>query len=101
MRHPLDALRRIRDDQDLTSTERLILMCAVLRTDNSTYRVRATQEHLAKDAGVTTRTIKTFYKSEAFQRYFETTKRGRLVLLSWAQVNETEVLSEGYTEEEE
>ena len=79
---PLRAIRVIRDDQELTSTEKLLLLTAVSRTSKSG-RVRASQQMLADDAAVTVRTVKTFYRGTSFTYYFNAEKVGRQVNLTW------------------
>jgi hypothetical protein len=80
---PLHMLRRIRDDHQLTSTEKLVFMSAVLRTDNATGRVRASQEALAEDANLTRRTVGKVLRSEAAARYFLAIHEGRQLNLTW------------------
>lgn len=81
---PLDMLRILRDDTQLTTAQFAILVAAVLRTDNRNGRVRASQEMLAEDARVTDRTVRNFYRSEAFARYFKSERVGRRLLLTWS-----------------
>lgn len=76
-------MRQIRDDRDLTTTEKAILLCAAVRADRTSGEVYAGQEKLAKDAGVSASTIKRFYRSDAFIRYFVMEKRHRLVIMTF------------------
>lgn len=83
MFNPLSMLGVIRNDHDLAPIQKLILCMAVGRTDNGTGRVRCSQEQLAKDAGVTVRTVQRFYRSTSFTRYLERDEIGRRVNLAW------------------
>jgi acetyl/propionyl-CoA carboxylase alpha subunit len=80
---PLHMLRKITEDHQLTTVHVAILAAAIVHTDNRTGRVRASQEMLAESAKTTTRTVRTFYRSEAFQRYFEAEHVGRRLNLTW------------------
>ncbi|HWI70244.1 MAG TPA: hypothetical protein VNS88_18075 [Nitrospiraceae bacterium] len=89
--NPLLTLRELRDDDQLTTAEFAVLVAAVLRTDNQTGRVRASQELLARDARISSATIKRVYRSERFRRWFDVTKVGRQVHLTWIGVTEIRV----------
>jgi hypothetical protein len=76
---PLSMQRLIRDDRSLTATEKGLLLCGVLRTDNPTRRVRASLQVLAKDAGVGYRTARRAFAPDnnTVLRYFEKVERGK------------------------
>lgn len=71
----LTTMRAIRDDANLTTTQAHLLMCAVLRTDNKTFKVRMSLEGLAKDAGVSVKTAERAFKEEAVLAYFSKVER--------------------------
>jgi hypothetical protein len=72
-------MRAIREDDHLRSTQKLVLLCAVLRMDNSTGRVRASHEILARDAAVSTKTISRAMADPRVRRFVEIVelKRGK------------------------
>jgi hypothetical protein len=74
---PLDAQRAIRDDTSLRASDKALLWSAVLRTDNSTRKVRASLSLLAKDAGVHPNTATSVFSkaNEPVMRYFEEVDR--------------------------
>ena len=91
MFNPLGMLRRIRDDHDLTSTQKLVLTCAALRTDNSTGRVRASQEDLARDSGLSRQTVNNALHNNRVSHYLTLTKvNRRRVDLDWTTSVSTE-----------
>ena len=83
MFQPLSMLRELIHDDQLTMAEYAILTAAIAHTDNRTKRVRASQEMLAEDAKTTVRTVRRFYRSKAFERYFEGEWSGRRLELTW------------------
>lgn len=74
---PLDTLRVIRDDDVLTSSEKTLLVFAVLRADNTTRRVKASLRLLATDAGVGYRTARRAFEpgNGRVLRYFSQVER--------------------------
>lgn len=80
---PIDMIKVIRDDQALTSGQFKFLVCAVVRTDNATGRVRASQRMLAEDMGVEVRTVERYLTDKQVRGYFRTQKVGREVWLRW------------------
>lgn len=83
MFNPLLMLRELSRDTQLTTAQFAILTAAIYHTDNRTGRVRASQEMLADTAKTTERTVRTFYRSKAFERYFEAEWSGRRLELTW------------------
>lgn len=69
MFNPLNMLRDLRSDHQLTSAEKLVLICAALRADNQTGRVRGSQDDLAEDAGLSRRTVVRVLQSKSVARY--------------------------------
>lgn len=82
MFEPFPMLRALRDDDQLTVHERIVLMCAVLRTDKHG-RVRAEQKRIAKDAGVSERTVRNVLHSRVGQYYFTFDRSWRQLNLTW------------------
>jgi hypothetical protein len=89
---PLDMLREIREDHQLTTAQVAILMCAVLRTGDrrdpaKQNQVCADRAQLAEDAKVSLSTAKRVYRSKEFRKYFDITyepRRGReWLILRW------------------
>ena len=92
MFQPLNMLRQIRDDTQLTTAEKAVLMCAVLRTGDRRdltkhNQVCVDQAQLAEEASVSLSTIKRIYRSKEFRKYFEITDEyhhgRRWVILRW------------------
>lgn len=75
-------MRRIRDDQGLSSTQKLILLTAVLRADNNG-QVRASQGMLAKDTGLNLRTVEKALASDQVAIYFDREKAKRRTILTF------------------
>lgn len=71
----LGAQRTIRDDKALSSTDAWILICAVLRTDNKTTKVRYSLEGLAVDAKVSRKTVVRAFQKPEVLKYFKTVER--------------------------
>ena len=67
---PLTIQRAIRDDGNLTATQKHLLHVAALRADNSTGKVRASLELLAKDAGYARKSAGRAFSEPAVVRYF-------------------------------
>jgi hypothetical protein len=79
---PLDMGRRLRDDPELSNTEKLVLLVATLRT-NKSGRVRASFEILAKDASLSTKSVSRVVSGTGAARYLQATRHGRRVDLDW------------------
>lgn len=76
--NPLDTMRAIRDDHDLTTTHKGLLWAAVLRADNTgrdAGRVRASLELLAKDAGLSSKSAERAFRDERVLAYFRRVER--------------------------
>lgn len=82
--NPLETLRSIRSDHSLSTTEKAVLMCMVLRADNETGQVKASQAMLAVDASAGIRTVERVLASPALRKYFEITKDGRLTIFTFS-----------------
>jgi hypothetical protein len=79
----LGTMRAIRNDKELSSTEALLLMCAVLRTDNKTRKVRYSLEGLADDAKVNRKTATRVFQGEEVLKYFSKVVRNKRVVDLW------------------
>ena len=78
-------MRSVRDDASLSTAEKAFLLCAVLRT-NERGRVRASQQMLATDAGLSLSTVKRIYRDGLIGRFFLSTKTGRQLNLTWKPI---------------
>jgi hypothetical protein len=84
----LGTMRAIRDDKELGSTEALLLLCAVLRTDNATTKVRFSIEGLADDAKVSRKTAGRVFQQAQVLKYFKKVVRSKRQVDFWfADVN--------------
>jgi hypothetical protein len=81
-------MRAIRDDNTLNVTQKAVLLCAVLRT-NEAGKVKASQEVLMEDAGVTPATFYRHMTPEVVGRYFLTEKVNARVR-NWFLVSQPE-----------
>lgn len=77
VRNPLSLLRHIREDDTLSATQKHVLMCAVLRMNNATGRVKASHQMLADDASVSTKTVGRVMGDRNVARYFATSAGAR------------------------
>jgi cell envelope opacity-associated protein A len=83
---PLEQLRVVTDDPALSAIEQHILLVCVLRTDNTTRRVRASQQILATTCHVSRRTVGRALQSPAVRRYFVMEEVGNRLNLTWRYV---------------
>lgn len=65
----LGTMRAIRNDEALSTTQAHLLMCAVLRADNSSCKVKYSIEGLAKDANVSERTARYAFQAPEVLKY--------------------------------
>lgn len=83
MLNPLEKIKEINLDADLSATEAHVLTMMVLRADNSTGRVKQSQANIAALAGVSERTVRRCWDSPAVLKYFASiTETGR-----WVHIN--------------
>jgi hypothetical protein len=83
---PLDLMRAIRDDGDLSRAEKAFFHVAVLRADNGTHKVKASLALLAEDSGFSPDTATRVFgeaNSETLTRYFERIERQRRRIDLW------------------
>lgn len=96
--------RAIRDDDDLTGTDAWILVCAVLRTDNETCKVRYNLEGLAKDAKASHKTVLRAFQKPQVLKYFKTVERSSRRVDLWFHESMTDIQSvnaiDGHTVQE-
>jgi hypothetical protein len=82
--NPLNTMRAIRDDLALDSAgKKSFLLCAALRTNNETSRVRASQQMLAEDASINVRTVRRYMEDPEVAKYFHVQRLARAVNLTW------------------
>ena len=83
MFNALKMLRELIDDNQLTTTQRYVMLVMIAHTDNTTGAITVSQGRIAKTAGVGRSTVYRVIHSEAGQRYFQTVRKGRYVDLIW------------------
>lgn len=81
--NPLRTMRAIRADKALSTTQKALLMCAVLRTDNATCHVRYAVYLLAEDASMTEKTAGKLLKTPEVERYFAKVERTKRTADFW------------------
>lgn len=79
----LGTMRALRNDKSLTTTQLALLMCAVLRTDNDSMKVRSSLELLAKDANCSEKTARTAFKQPEVLKYFSKVDRQTRSINLW------------------
>jgi hypothetical protein len=79
----LGTMRAIRDDRELSTTQAHLLMCALLRADNTTCKVRYSIEKLAVDAKVSDKTARTAFKNDKVLKYLEKVDRATRQVNMW------------------
>lgn len=85
----LGTMRAIRDDESLSTAQAAILLCAVLRTDNSTMKVKYSLEGLAVDAKCNEKTVRRAMQDPEVLKYFSKVERNsRRVDLWFNQVDD-------------
>lgn len=79
----LGTMRAIRDDEALTTAQAHFLVCAVLRTNNKSLKVRYSLEGLARDSGLGYSTVRRFMRDAAVTKYFSKVERSSRTVGIW------------------